>query len=47
MCQLNTVVQMYVDTPSITRMEAFNFDKAFQYWCGMKARGTHQMLVSD
>jgi len=44
---VNTLMQMSVDTPSITSMEEFNFDKAFQHWCGMKARRTHQLLVSD
>ena len=44
---VNTLMQVSVDTPSITSMEEFNFDKNFQYWCGMKACRTHQLLVSD
>jgi len=43
---VNTLMQMSVDTPSITNMDEFNFDKAFQYYCGMKARRTRQMLKS-
>ena len=41
---VNTLMQMSVETPPLTYMDSFNFEKAFEHWCGMKARKSHRLL---
>ena len=40
---VNTLMQKSVETPNLTDIERFNFEKAFEHWCGMKAHRTHRL----
>jgi len=41
------LMQMSVETPPLTYMDSFNFEKAFEHWCGMKARKSHRPACTD
>ena len=41
---VNTLMQMSVETPPLPDLHKFNFEKAFEHWCGMKSRKTHRLI---